>query len=155
MNKTASAAVIVLAALSPAPLLAEMPSITPMDIQPITQVSPEIRGTWRVIEVRDGQSENLVAIDPNEPEMTISFEDGTFGLSAGCNGIGGDIFARNGEHHVVGDMFSTMMLCPEDQDQQERRLWRAFPEDGYHHRVANHLHLFGENGQLMLTLVVN
>lgn len=155
MNKTASAAVIFLAALSPAPLLAEMPSIIPMDIQPITQVSPEIRGTWRVIEIRDGQSENLIAIAPNEPEMTISFEDGTFGLSAGCNGIGGDIFARDGEHHVVGDMFSTMMLCPEDQDQQERRLWRAFPEDGYHHRVANHLHLFGENGQLMLTLVVN
>jgi heat shock protein HslJ len=155
MNKTASAAVIFLAAFSPAPLLAEMPSIIPMDIQPITQVSPEIRGTWRVIEIRDGQSENLIAIAPNEPEMTISFEDGTFGLSAGCNGIGGDIFARDGEHHVVGDMFSTMMLCPEDQDQQERRLWRAFPEDGYHHRVANHLHLFGENGQLMLTLVVN
>ena len=114
MHKTASAAVIVLAAFSPDKLLAEMPSIIAADIQPVTQVSPEIRGNWRVMEIRDDQSENLVAIGPNEPEMTISFEDGTFGLSAGCNGIGGDIFARDGEHHVVGDMFSTMMLCPEE-----------------------------------------
>jgi len=153
MHRTTITAIVFLAVLNPAQLLADVPSIIPENIRLIRQVSPEIRGNWRVIEIRDDQADSLVHVAPSEPEMIINFEDGSFGLSAGCNGVGGDIFARDGEHHVVGDMFSTMILCVEELDEQERRLWRAFPENGHYHRVADYLHLFGENGQLMLTLV--
>lgn len=125
----------------------------PLDLQPITGVPLDIQGDWSVVELRDADTGNLSSIDPAEPAMTITFGDGDFGLSAGCNGIEGDLFALDGEHHVVGNMFSTMLLCPEDQDEQERRLWQAFPESGHYHLVGDYLYLFEESGELVITLM--
>lgn len=152
MHRTALAAFLFAAACNPT-LLAQMPSTAPADVQPVTQVSQEIRGNWLVIEIRDDPAKSLIQIDPNEPEMTISFEEGSFGLSAGCNAVGGHIFARDGDHNVVGNVFSTTLLCAEAFEQQERRLARAFPEDGHYLRVTDYLYLFSKSGQLMLTLL--
>jgi heat shock protein HslJ len=58
----------------------------------------------------------------------------------------------DGKHHVVGTMFSTMLLCPEDQDEQARRLWQAFPETGHYHRLGDYLYQFEENGELVIIL---
>ena len=156
MNLTPkTAAFIMMAAAYPTQLLADSPPVMPLNLQPIIGVSMDIQGEWQVIELRDEDTGNFSSVGPTEPEMTISFRDGTFGLSAGCNGIGGDIFVRDGQHQVVGNMFSTMMLCPEEQDQQERRLWQAFPETGHYHRIGDYLYLFTDDGELSLSLTIS
>lgn len=133
--------------------MAESKKILPGMLKAIAEVPPELTGKWVVLEIRDQGARNTVYVKKKEPRMTISFGNGQFGLSAGCNGIQGKIFARDGQHHVVGRMISTMIACPKAEDRQERRLWQAFPERGHYHRVDNHLHLFEEDGQLVLTLV--
>jgi heat shock protein HslJ len=152
---TKTVAFIMMAAAYPSQVFADSPPITPLNLPPITGVPMDIQGEWQVIELRDEDTGNLSSIDPIEPEMTISFRDGTFSLSAGCNGIGGDIFVRDGQHQVVGNMFSTMMLCPEEQDLQERRLWRAFPETGHYHRIGDYLYLFTDDGSLSISLNIS
>ena len=77
MHRTALAAFLFASACNPT-LLAQMPSTAPADVQPVTQVSQEIRGNWLVIEIWDDPAKSLIQIDPNEPEMTISFEEGSF-----------------------------------------------------------------------------
>ena len=148
--RTKTVAFIMMAAAYPTLLLADLPQI----LIPITGVPVDIQGEWQVTELRDGDTGNFSVIDPTEPEMTISFGDGTFGLSARCNAIFGDIFARDGRHQVVGKMFSSMKLCPEEQDQQEKRLWQAFPEKGHYHRVGDFLYLFDKNGELAIALTI-
>ncbi len=133
-----------------APMRAETPEIAPITLQPITEVPSELRGKWQVVAIRD--EAGVTAVAAEEPAMTIVFNGDGFGLSAGCNGAGGDLFARDGAHHVVDDMFSTMKLCPDPLDRQERRLWRAFPEDGHYHRIGQYLYLFDGDGQLSLAL---
>ena len=153
MKSTPKTAALIISALAcPLSLSAESPQIMPLDLQPITGVPLDIQGEWSVVEIRNDDTGTLSSIDAAEPAMTISFGDGTFGLSAGCNGIGGDIFARDGEYHVVGNMFSTLRLCPEEQDEQERWLWQAFPETGHYHRLGDYLYLFEEGGELVVIL---
>jgi heat shock protein HslJ len=145
-----TALMIALVFASSAQLRAETPAIAPIILQVVTEVPAEIRGDWRVVAIRD--VDGMTAVAAEEPAMTIAFNGDGFGLSAGCNGVGGDLFARDGAHHVVGDTFSTMMLCPEPLDRQERRLWQAFPEDGHYHRIGQYLYLFDGDGQLSLAL---
>lgn len=153
MRDITVAAILGLAFLMPTLAMAETPKFKPGILPTITLVPPELTGKWRVIEIRNQDAPNTVAVDEDEPKMTISFGDGRFGLSASCNGIQGQIFARDGQHHVVGQMMSTMIACPENKDRQERRLWQAFPEQGHYLRVADYLHLFTADGQLVLTLI--
>ena len=152
MRNIPLAVALALAALMPSAGISETPKIKP-GLQFITLVPPELTGKWRVIEIRDQDAPNTVAVDDDEPKMTILFGDGRFGLSASCNAIQGQIFARDGQHHVVGQMMSTMIACPENKDRQERRLWQTFPERGHYHRIADYLHIFTEDGRLVLTLV--
>jgi heat shock protein HslJ len=133
-----------------APLRAETPAMAPITLQPVTEVPADLRGDWRVVAIRD--EAGMTAVAAEEPAMTIAFNGDGFGLSAGCNGVGGDLFARDGAHHVVGDTFSTMMLCPDPLTRQEKRLWQAFPEDGHYHRIGQYLYLFDRDGQLSLAL---
>lgn len=53
--------------------------------------------------------------------VRISFEDGQFGVNAGCNSIGG-AYALSDGVLVADDLASTMMACADDLMDQDQRL---------------------------------
>jgi heat shock protein HslJ len=73
---------------------------------------------WVLVEY--GSEGDLVAPLP-EKDLSLIFEDGAIGGSAGCNGYGAD-YAVDGETIEFGPIVSTMMWCEDLSDQENAYL---------------------------------
>ena len=80
-------------------------------------------GEWKLVSYGDA-----AAPTPALPgvDTSISFEEGQFGGTVGCNSFGGD-YTLNGDQMSIGSIISTMMFC--DQTSAQERAGLAILSD--------------------------
>ena len=66
-----------------------------------------LEGDWKLVSY--GNAANPTSALPNV-DTTISFKEGQFGGTVGCNSFGGD-YKVNGDQLTIGSIISTMMFC--------------------------------------------
>ncbi len=73
-----------------------------------------LTGEWKLVSYGDS-----AAPTPAVPgvETSISFEEGQFGGTVGCNSFGGD-YTLNGDQMSIGSIISTMMFCDQTSAQE-------------------------------------
>ena len=102
--------------------------------------------TWQVSDLRgaDGAAVTLPAA------ATLLFEDGQVSGSGGCNRFFGG-YTADGGSLTIADVASTMMMCEEDVAAAEQALFAAFGNVRAYAVVAQKLHLFDENGSILIS----
>lgn len=73
-----------------------------------------LTGKWKLVSYGDAATPTpaLPGVD-----TSISFEEGQFGGTVGCNSFGGD-YKINGDQMSIGSVFSTMMFCDQTSTQE-------------------------------------
>ena len=73
-----------------------------------------LTGEWKLVSYGD-----VAAPTPALPgvDTSISFEEGQFGGTVGCNSFGGD-YTLNGDQMSIGSIISTMMFCDQTSTQE-------------------------------------
>lgn len=73
-----------------------------------------LTGEWKLVSYGDA-----AAPTPALPgvDTSISFEEGQFGGTVGCNSFGGD-YTLNGDQMSIGSIISTMMFCDQTSTQE-------------------------------------
>ena len=73
-----------------------------------------LTGEWKLVSYGD-----VAAPTPALPgvDTSISFEEGQFGGTVGCNSFGGD-YTLNGDQMSIGSVISTMMFCDQTSAQE-------------------------------------
>ena len=73
-----------------------------------------LTGEWKLVSYGD-----VAAPTPALPgvDTSISFEEGQFGGTVGCNSFGGD-YTLNGDQMSIGSIISTMMFCDQTSAQE-------------------------------------
>lgn len=76
--------------------------------------STNLAGEWKLVSYGDA-----AAPTPALPgvDTSISFEEGQFGGTVGCNSFGGD-YTLNGDQMSIGSVISTMMFCDQTSAQE-------------------------------------
>jgi heat shock protein HslJ len=115
-------------------------------VTPTVEMLPaQLEGTEWVL-VRYGP-----AAAPVEPLVdnppTLSFDNGSLGGTTGCNSYGGD-FRVEGDQLIVGDIFQTLIACPEPIMQQEEAYLGALRTVETFTLVDERLTLYHEGGEL-------
>lgn len=79
-----------------------------------SNTTASLTGEWKLVSYGD-----TAAPTPAIPglDTSISFEDGQFGGTVGCNTFGGD-YQMNGDQMSIGSVFSTMMFCDQTSTQE-------------------------------------
>ena len=79
-----------------------------------SNTTANLTGEWKLVSYGDA-----AAPTPALPgvDTSISFEDGQFGGTVGCNSFGGD-YKINGDQMSIGSVFSTMMFCDQTSAQE-------------------------------------
>ncbi len=75
--------------------------------------STNLAGEWKLVSYGDA-----AAPTPALPgvDTSISFEEGQFGGTVGCNSFGGD-YTLSGNQMSIGSVISTMMFCDQTSAQ--------------------------------------
>lgn len=73
-----------------------------------------LTGEWKLVSYGDvaAPTPALSGVD-----TSISFEEGQFGGTVGCNSFGGD-YTLNGDQMSIGSIISTMMFCDQTSAQE-------------------------------------
>ena len=73
-----------------------------------------LTGEWKLVSYEDA-----AAPTPALPgvDTSISFEEGQFGGTVGCNSFGGD-YTLSGDQLSIGSVISTMMFCDQTSAQE-------------------------------------
>ena len=73
-----------------------------------------LTGEWKLVSYGD-----VAAPTPALPgvDTSISFEEGQFGGTVGCNSFGGD-YTLNGDQMSISPIISTMMFCDQTSAQE-------------------------------------
>ncbi len=88
---------------------------TPQSTSPVGSADRLASRTWIATRIsEDGAARPLVA----GTQLTLTFDDGTAGGSAGCNSFGGD-YHLDGDRLVVEEMSMTEMGCDPDRHTQD------------------------------------
>ena len=76
--------------------------------------SVNLAGEWALVSYGDA-----AAPTPALPgvDTSITFDEGQFGGTVGCNSFGGD-YKINGDQMSIGSVFSTMMFCDQTSTQE-------------------------------------
>ena len=76
--------------------------------------STNLAGEWKLVSYGDA-----AAPTPALPgvDTSISFEEGQFGGTVGCNSFGGD-YTLSGNQMSIGSVISTMMFCDQTSAQE-------------------------------------
>lgn len=111
-----------------------------------TNVDAAIEGLWHVLQISDGRTGKMHVVSPSEPQMTIHFVNGYANLSAGGNGIGGEISASEGKYAIARYMTTTLKACDDVNTRQELRLSKAFSDRGSYQLKDGTLNLSNMDG---------
>jgi heat shock protein HslJ len=79
-----------------------------------SNTSASLTGEWKLVSYGDAAAPTpaLSGVD-----TSISFEEGQFGGTVGCNSFGGD-YKLNGNQLSIGSIISTMMFCDQTSAQE-------------------------------------
>jgi len=79
-----------------------------------SNTTASLTGEWKLVSYGDAAAPTsaLPGVD-----TSISFEEGQFGGTVGCNTFGGD-YQMNGDQMSIGSVFSTMMFCDQTSTQE-------------------------------------
>jgi putative lipoprotein len=122
------------------------PGPEPTSIEDASQASARLEGTSWVAESIGGEpvAEGFAS--------TLTFEaDDRISGSAGCNGYFGS-WGLEGDEVVFGHIGATMMMCPDEQMEQERRFLEALNGTDRFRINAGKLELFSATGEQSMVL---
>ena len=107
-----------------------------------------LTGEWKLVSYGDS-----AAPTPAIPGMdtSISFEEGQFGGTVGCNSFGGD-YKLNGDQMSIGSVFSTMMFCDQTSTQESAVLAILSDQTMTVTQSGNLLTLSSTDGKSVVTL---
>ncbi len=115
----------------------------------LTFVSVEpvpLEGTpWELTTLNNGENAMVSALP--DTYVTANFNDGEINGSAGCNNYFGSYEATE-DTISIGPLASTMMLCPDPINEQERLFLAALESAATYQIIVNRLELISEDGAL-------
>ncbi|MBN8583032.1 MAG: META domain-containing protein [Anaerolineae bacterium] len=113
-----------------------------------SNTTANLTGEWKLVSYGDA-----AAPTPALPgvDTSISFEDGQFGGTVGCNTFGGD-YKINGDQMSIGSVFSTMMFCDQTSTQESAVLAILSDQTMTVTQSENLLTLSSTDGKSVVTL---
>ena len=107
-----------------------------------------LTGEWKLVSYGDS-----AVPTPAIPGMdtSISFEEGQFGGTVGCNSFGGD-YKLNGDQMSIGSVFPTMMFCDQTSTQESAVLAILSDQTMTVTQSGNLLTLSSTDGKSVVTL---
>jgi heat shock protein HslJ len=105
-----------------------------------------LEGTPWVLTTYNNGENAMVSVLPNT-FVSAGFDDGQISGSAGCNNYFGAYEATEGAINI-GPLASTMMLCPDPVNEQERLFLAALESAATYQIIANRLELISAEGAL-------
>lgn len=107
-----------------------------------------LTGEWKLVSYGDSSAPTpaLPGVD-----TSISFNQGQFGGTVGCNSFGGD-YKVNGDQLIMGSITSTMMFCEQTSDQESAVLGILSNQTVKFSLSSNQLKLFSVGGSSMVVL---
>jgi heat shock protein HslJ len=113
-----------------------------------SNTTANLTGEWKLVSYGDA-----AAPTPALPSVdtSISFEDGQFGGTVGCNSFGGD-YKINGDQMSIGSVFSTMMFCDQTSTQESAVLAILSDQTMTVTQSGNQLTLSTTDGKSIVTL---
>lgn len=117
------------------------------EVLTFTSVEPvPLEGTaWELSTLNNGQNA-MVSVLP-DIYVSANFNGGEINGSAGCNNYFGSYEATK-DTISIGPLASTMMLCPEPVNEQERLFMAALESAATYQIIANRLELINHDGAL-------
>ena len=113
-----------------------------------SNTTASLTGEWKLVSYGDpaAPAPALPGVD-----TSISFEDGQFGGTVGCNTFGGD-YQMNGDQMRIGSVFSTMMFCDQTSTQESAVLAILSDQTMTVTQSENLLTLSSTDGKSVVTL---
>lgn len=113
-----------------------------------SNTTANLTGEWKLVSYGDAAAPTsaLPGVD-----TSISFEDGQFGGTVGCNSFGGD-YQMNGDQLRIGSVFSTMMFCDQTSTQESAVLAILSDQTMTITQSGNQLTLSSTDGKSIVTL---
>ena len=104
-------------------------------------------GAWRLVTLHG-------AAAAEDVKTTISFDpDGRVSGNGGCNTFGGQA-TLTPTGIVIPDVFSTMMACGDDSNQQEHAFLGVLERTASHHATSGELFFYDKAGELLASFVL-
>jgi len=117
------------------------------EVLTFTSVEPlPLEGTaWELTTLNNGENAMVSAVP--DTYVSANFNQGEINGSAGCNNYFGSYQATD-DTISIGPLASTMMLCPEPVNEQERLFLAALESAATYQVIANRLELINADGAL-------